>query len=82
MGARAPGERIVRISFVDQLVRRKLYGSTDLPPLWIDGAIKTVREQVLVFFQRYKVAGGDVDELVQDSELFTFGAPQDTGSID
>jgi hypothetical protein len=71
--AQPQGRRIVRITGTDQLRQRKVYGKTDLPPLWIDEAVATLRTQSATFFERYYYAGGNLTELVQDSELFSYG---------
>ena len=63
----------MRITGTDQLRQRKVYGKTDLPPLWIDEAVATLRTQSATFFERYYYAGGNLTELVQDSELFSYG---------
>ena len=67
------GRHVVRIYGLDQLRGRKLYAKTDLPPLWIDGAVATLRAQSVAFFAKYHAKGGTLDELVQDTELFSYG---------
>eukprot|EP01045_Picozoa_sp_COSAG04_P002623 COSAG04_NODE_97_length_26459_cov_6.507246_11_plen_1116_part_00 len=73
LDAQPVGRRVVRIYDPDQLRGRKLYGPDDLPPLWIDQAIAKVRAEAEAFFAKLHAKGGVIDELVQDTELFSYG---------
>ena len=64
------GRRVVRIDVVDQLEWRNLWNSSDRPPIWLDGAVAVLRKQSAAFFAKYHAAGGQIDELVFDTELF------------
>jgi hypothetical protein len=71
--AMAAGRRVVRLGFMDRLgtPHSAPLGPTDLPPLWIGEAIATLANQSARFFAQYHRLGGQLDELVQDSEEYT-----------
>jgi hypothetical protein len=64
------GRRVVRIDVVDELEWRNLWNSSDRPPIWLDGAVAVLRKQSATFFAKFHAAGGHIDELVFDTELF------------